>query len=131
MTPFGGFSMPVFQSVHMSQYLGSNKNPGGYIGHDERSQERDRIVESELSRVGLGPEGMACWLASGEARHFMDGFSASTSDVEFRSAVAKIAPMAYVLVTVWAHPDFRGTLGSRKAIINLLRKALKETEDGK
>ena len=119
----GGFSADIIQAQHLLMYLKHNKAPGGYIGHDIRTESRDRIVEEELLRVGLKAGGIATWLTSVDARHFMDGVDETKSDVEFRASFARYAPIVVVMVAVWRHPDFEGTISSRHSIIESLRNA--------
>lgn len=107
----GGFSDGVFDSYHFQKYIQDGR-PSGYIGASGRSKEKDKIVEEALRKTGLKDDGIAMWLTSGDGRHMMTDGAVMKNMNEFKKHVEEYTKDAFKKVTVWAHPDHRGTLGS-------------------
>lgn len=115
----GGFSREVGESHAFQKYIMNDDPLGqpfvfGWIGSSARSKRRDKILETALRCVRLGPEAIGFWLTSPKARHLGDDPGRTTA--EFIRRVAQATVDAFVDVTVWAHPDFCGTLESRDTL---------------
>lgn len=119
----GGFSYGVIETETFRRYAGS-KNVGGYIGQSARTKARDAIVEAELRRVGLHFNGVATWLTSGSGRHMMTDVDRKTTAQQFRRRVRNYVEDAFLDVTVWSHPDHRGSLASSGELRQKLRAAI-------
>lgn len=107
----GGFSREVVEHHIFQNYISSG-DPGGYIGSSERTSSRDRTVERYLRLTGLGAGGVALWLTSTSARHMMDSVDRRTPASAFEEHVANFTASAFSDVTIWAHPDHRGSMAS-------------------
>ena len=115
----GGFSDAVFKTDQFQKYAGGY-NVCGYLGSSQRTKERDIYLESFLSQEGLGPNGIAVWLSSGDGRHLMDSVEYTTTQKEFEEQVNNYCSGAFVSVTVWSHPDHTGFLGSSVKLRKLI-----------
>ena len=113
----GGFSKEVTETHEFKDYANS-KYPSGYIGAHNRSTNKDKIVENALRATGLGDHGVAVWLTSGDGRHMMDDIGRTIA--EFKERVNEYTKNAFINVTVWSHPDHRGSLLSSDELKRLL-----------
>jgi hypothetical protein len=129
----GGFSDEVAQSYRFKDYVegyaelsrktGTRYRPGGYIGDPDRTPERDRMLEGYLRRRGLGPNGVADWLASTHGRHMMAGVEETTSESKFRRVCRDATANAFLDVTFWNHPD-GGGVATHAELMKRMRAAL-------
>jgi len=120
----GGFSAEMAEARTAQRYRFSAKFSSGYIGSVDRTKERDRIVEAALRATGLGAEGVAEWLASSSGRHMMDHAYRGIPRAEFEKLVAKYTKHAFIEVTLWSHPDYKGVT-SITGLSALIRRAFK------
>lgn len=106
----GGLSEGVFLSHEFQRYVSQagGKFVAGYLGDSTRSAARDRFVELALRRTGLGDNGVACWLTSTAGRHMMDDVPRGAGSL-FKAHVLKWTKNAFREVTIWSHPDHRGS----------------------
>ena len=60
--------------VNTAEFIDYAKSGGacGYIGSSGRTSKRDIIVAKVLAGTGMGSNGIACWLSSGDGRYMMD-----------------------------------------------------------
>ena len=117
----GGLSDAVWKAENLQGYL---KNGGvfGYVGNSCRKMWKDRIVEDELRKQGLGARGIAEWITSGDGRHMMD--DDYSNPAEFRKRVQDYTSDAFEKVTVWSHPDHTGMYDSTQRILGILKDRL-------
>jgi hypothetical protein len=123
----GGLSLEVVASPEFIQYAARAKGVFGYIGASERTPERDRIVEELLRATGLGANGLASWLSSGNGRHLMD--DPGESIAEFRKRAKDYTKRAFLQVAIWSHPDHGGMMRSSLELEKKLRAALADTKE--
>ena|ERR1700681_1441776 len=110
----GGFSDNVAWNDQFFDYVKSG-HPCGYIGSDNRSKARDRVVELALRLTGLGDRGVSVWLTSGSGRHLMDD-PPRGSGPAFQKHVTDYVSDAFRQVTIWSHPDHSGNLSSTQEL---------------
>jgi hypothetical protein len=115
----GGLSLEVVASPEFRRYATSSI-VAGYIGSEERTAARDRIIETALRDQGLGANGVASWLSSGRGRHLTDDPGVTEDD--WRRRVREYTRNAFIEVTLWAHPDHDGTLGATQKLAEILRR---------
>jgi hypothetical protein len=106
----GGFSNGVVESNAWRRYVGDGTSVFGYIGASGRTSLLDEMLEHELRNQGLGDEGIATWLTSGDGRHLMDDMPDTITKQKNR--IKEYTKNAFKDVTVWSHPDHEGTLSS-------------------
>lgn len=116
----GGLSDLVYNSPHFQDYIKSG-HAAGYIGEQTRTKGRDEIVEKALRNQGLNSDGIAFWLTSTSGRHMMDGVTKQTTNEEFEKIVDEYANRAFMQVTVWSHPDHRGSMGDTIRLEGLIK----------
>ncbi len=121
----GGLSDAVVYTKEFIEYV-KDGHPCGYIGEWARTKKKDKIVEESLKTEGLGPSGIADWLSSGNGRHMMDSVERNTKEKDFIKHVKDNITGAFIDVTLWNHPDHRGSLASTIELREKLYKALRE-----
>jgi hypothetical protein len=120
----GGFSEKVASHPLFQDYA-SVSFCGGYIGSSDRSNARDSFLEYALREYqDLGPGGIACWLTSTSARHMMDDVSKKTTLSDFKKRVIEYIQGAFLDVTIWSHPDHKGSLSSSIQLRERLKSEL-------
>ena len=119
----GGLSKEVWEDNHLQEYVKSG-NAFGYVGSSDRTIARDVILEVTLLEAGLKSAGIAMWIGSTDARHLMDGVDKNTSDAEFEKLCKGYCKDAFLKVTVWSHPDHRGSALSTSEILSKLKELI-------
>lgn len=120
----GGFSEDVFNARNFQSYIESG-HVCGYIGDGHRTIRRDKLIEQALRATGLGNEGIATWLTSGDGRHMMDNVERKTTEAEFSKLCQDHCNYAFQKVTIWSHPDHQGNLKSSNDIAAKIYAAFK------
>jgi len=116
---FGGYSEAVRDASLYKDYTKNNMGIYGAIGHSERTDSHDRILELALRKQGLGDNDIACWLTSTTARHCLNGMK-RMSGSEFANHIKSYVKDAFIEITIYSHPDHDGFLSSS----NLIRAKL-------
>ena len=118
----GGFSKKVF-TKELKEYC-SKGIPFGYIGHNCRTIQSDKIIEKILLKT-LTPQQLATWLTSGDGRHTGDWIEDRIFNEEFdwlKDYFKKKAPSIYNMVIIWNQTHHEGNMKSTSEI----RKELEE-----
>ncbi len=121
----GGLSKEVWEDNHLQEYVKSG-NAFGYVGSSDRTTLRDIMLEKALSGTGLKSAGIAMWIGSTDARHLMDGVDKKTTDAEFEKLCKHYCEDAFLKVTIWSHPDHRGSALSTGEIMQKLKSLMGE-----
>ena len=83
---YGGFSEAICKVQALQEYM--RQYPVfGYIGAYNRTEERDKILETKLREAVKNTEQVAAWLMSTTGRHLMDGLTDCTTAEEFEEIV--------------------------------------------
>jgi len=104
----GGFSNEVFEAL--KEYASSGL-VFGYLGHEGRTIELDKVIEEELKNMGLTPHLMYCWISSTDGRHTMDYIEDKPlwAQIEY---IRLNKNSIYNLCIIYNDPEQDGTLDS-------------------